>query len=435
MLFSFCSFLLIFLATTSVSHGEKSINIGVIGPMKYTHGKELWNGAVLATEEINNRGGVRLGSDLLPIKLIKVDSNEYLSVITASNAIEMLFFNNKVDFVVGGFRSEAVLAMQDIAMDHKKIFISAGAASSILTQRVAQNHARYKYYFRGGTFTDYNLARACFLQLGHVAQTMQQKLGQGKIKVAIAAERAKWVDGMIAAAKQTLPQMGIDIAGVFRPSSVSMDVSSTIKAIAKTNAPLVLTLFSSNVGISFVAQAADLNLPAVLVGINPEAQKQGFWDATDGKANYAMTMTAFAPGVEMSNQTQPFIDRYHRKFGDIPGYTAGGTYTAISCTLAPSIEQAGSLDPDILVEVIENRKYETPHGTYKFDSDSLGRQLHDVKFGADYALPLAIQWQDGKMKGVWPNDYRETPNAVPFSYRGIVDFKIPEWVIKEHKRF
>ncbi len=435
MFLSLCAFLLMFLATTSVSHGEGTINIGVIGPMKYIHGQEVWNGAVLAADEINGRGGVRIGSDLVPIKLIKVDSNEYLSVTTAVNAIEMLFFNNHVDFVVGGFRSEAVMAMQDVAMDHKKIFISAGAAASILTQRVAQNYERYKYYFRGGTFTDYNLGKACFLQLGHVAQKMGQKLGQRQIKVAIAAERAGWVDSMIVAAEKTLPLMGLELAGVFRTSSVSMDVSPTIRAIADTDAPIVLTLFSSNVGVAFAAQAADLNLPAVLVGINAEAQNKGFWDATGGKANYVITMSAFAPGVEISNQTQPFVERYQKKYRDVPGYTAGGAYTAIACTLAPSIEQSGTLDPDILVEIIEKRKYETPHGIYKYIKDKLGRHLHDIQFGADYALPVAIQWQDGEMKGVWPNDYRETPDAAPFSYRGVVDFEIPEWVIKEHKRF
>ena len=173
--------------------------------MKYPHGQELWNGAALAAEGVNSKGGVRIANETRKIKLIKIDSNEYLNVTTAVNAIEMLLFSNKVDFVVGGFRSEAVLAMQDVAMDYKKIFISAGAASSKLTRRVAQNYKRYKYYFRGGTFNEYDLGKACFLQLNHVAQHLKKQLGLRKIKVAIVAERASWVDGMITAAQKNFP--------------------------------------------------------------------------------------------------------------------------------------------------------------------------------------------------------------------------------------
>ena len=64
----------------------------------------------------------------MKIKLVQADSNEFLNVTDATNAMERLMTQDKVDFVLGGFRTEAVLAMQDIAMDHKKIFIGCGAA-------------------------------------------------------------------------------------------------------------------------------------------------------------------------------------------------------------------------------------------------------------------------------------------------------------------
>ena len=49
---------------------------------------------------------------------------------------------------MGGFRTEAVLAMQDIAMDYKKIFIGCGAAHPELCERVGKDYNRYKYWFR-----------------------------------------------------------------------------------------------------------------------------------------------------------------------------------------------------------------------------------------------------------------------------------------------
>lgn len=419
--------------TTADSFGAEFIHIGVVGAMKFDNGQEMWNGAFLAAEEINKRGGVRVGQKLMKIKLIKADTNEFINVDYAANTMELLLMQNKVHFIVGGFRSEAVLAMQDIAMDYKKIFISVGAALPELTQRVAQNYDRYKYYFRNGVFNSHYLAKACFLQLAYVAQKVKKSLGLNKIKVAIAAEEASWVDGMVAAARQNFPQMGIELAGVFNVSSMATDVMPEIKAIADSEAQIVLTLFSSNVGVAFVTQAADFKLPALQVGINVEAQKNKFWKNTGGKADYVVTTAAFCRDVEITKLTKPFIESYFQRFGEIPSYTAS-TYTAIAHTLIPAIEQAGTLQPDMLVNIIENRTYDTIQGRYAYEKDKLGRHLHDIKFGADYSILLGVQWQDGELKGIWPKNYREKPDEPPLAYGGIVDLKIPPVVIERHKR-
>jgi branched-chain amino acid transport system substrate-binding protein len=66
----------------------RTIKIGVIGPMNFVQGKGHWNGALMAAEEINARGGVQVGKEKMKIELIKADSNEFLSVTDATNAIE-----------------------------------------------------------------------------------------------------------------------------------------------------------------------------------------------------------------------------------------------------------------------------------------------------------------------------------------------------------
>ena len=424
--------LLTFLLFQSPALGADSINIGIVGAMDYKYGKETWDGALLAADEINQRGGVRVGQRRMRLKLTKANSNEFLNVQYATNTMEMLFFRNHVDFIVGGFRSEAVLAMQEVAMDYKKIFISIGAALPELCQRVAQNYDRYKYYFRGGIFNSYDLAKGCFLQLNYVADILREKLGIKTIKVAIAAEKAVWVEGMIEAAKKYLPSMGLELTGVFYSSPVATDVRTKIKAIADTESLLVLTLFSTNVGTAFVNQAADLELPAMLVGINVDAQRKDFWEATEGKANYVITTTSYAEGVEMNKLTKPFVDSFIHRFGELPTFTAE-SYSAIVNTLVPAIEQAGSLDSDMLVNIIENKEYLTPRGLWAYKKDASGRQLHELKFGAEYALVLGIQWIDGEIKGIWPKNYVETPGAQPLTYKGIVDFKIPPIILSKYR--
>ena len=99
----------------------KAIKIGVAGPMKFVAGESHWRGALMAQDEINKAGGVLLGGEKTKIELVKVDTNEILSVSDAVLAIERAA--KKVHFFVGTKRSESALAMQDVAMKHKKIFI------------------------------------------------------------------------------------------------------------------------------------------------------------------------------------------------------------------------------------------------------------------------------------------------------------------------
>ncbi|MCK9364134.1 MAG: ABC transporter substrate-binding protein [Syntrophales bacterium] len=407
----------------------RTIKIGVIGPMNFVQGKGHWNGALMGAEEINAKGGVQVGKEKMKIELVKADSNEFLSLTDATNAIERLITSDKVDFIVGGFRTEAVLAMQDIAMDYKKIFMSAGAAHPELCTRVAKDYNRYKYFFRVTPFNSSYLVRTSFAHMGFVGAILKKELQLPKVKVAIVAEKAVWVDPMIAAAQVVIPKMGMDVVGIWRPSAVATDVTAELAAIQKSGANLIFTIFSSSVGIPFARQAGELKIPAVQVGINVEAQKDGFWEATKGMGNYVFTTNTYVRDVEYNSLTKPFVEGYYSRFGEVPTYTAD-THTAIVEGLVPSIEAVGSLDADKIVAHLENREYLVPSGKVKYEKDAQGRPTHDLTWGPGYLTSLGVQWQNGKLVGVWPNKWVAAPGAPEITYKGIVPYKIPPWMKK-----
>ena len=428
-------FVIVFLFALSpwaVAFGQE-VKIGVIGPMKFVQGIGHWNGATMAADEINAKGGIQVGSKKMKIKLVQADSNEFLNVTDATNAMERLMTQDKVDFVLGGFRTEAVLAMQDIAMDHKKIFIGCGAAHNELCERVAKNYNTYKYFFRGTPYNSTFLVRAAFIHLGTVGAVLKQSLNIPKIKVAIVMEKALWADPMIPAAEATIPKMGMEIAGVWRPSPVATDVTAELSAIQRAEANIIFEIFSSSVGIPFSRQAGELKIPAFQVGINVEAQKEGFWQATQGMGNYVMTSNTYARGVEANELTRPFVEGYIKRFGEVPTYTAD-TYAAIIYGLAPSIEQAGTLDSDKVVPILEERVYKVPSGTVKYMKNAEGKPLHDLTFGPEFVTGLATQWQDGKLVGVWPNKWKMTPESPEVTYKGMVPIKIPPWMAEKYKK-
>ena len=115
----------------AVQAAEDTIKIGVIGPMKYVQGIHHLAAAEIARDEIMAAGGISVGGKQYKIRLVQADSNEIASVTDAVNAMERIIANEKVDFIVGGFRSEATLAMMEVNADYKTIFLSCGPASPI----------------------------------------------------------------------------------------------------------------------------------------------------------------------------------------------------------------------------------------------------------------------------------------------------------------
>src|SRR5688572_7740071 len=101
---------------------QNTVKIAILGPMAFVQGENHWAGAEMARDEINKAGGISVGGRKMMIELIRADTNEIASVPDATNAIERVITRDKADFLIGGFRSEAVLAMQEVAMDYKKIF-------------------------------------------------------------------------------------------------------------------------------------------------------------------------------------------------------------------------------------------------------------------------------------------------------------------------
>jgi len=399
--------------------GADEIKIGVIGPMQFTQGEGHWNGAVMAADEINAKGGVQVGDKKLLIKVMKEDSNEFVSLPDATNAAELAISRHKVNFLVGGFRTEAVLVMQDIAMDNKTIFIGCGAAHPKLCGRVKEDYDRYKYWFRVTPINSRYLVKVDFILLGMVAKIMAKELNIPKIKVAIVAEKAVWCDPIVGIAQKNLPKMGMEVVGVWRPSPVATDVTAELSAIQSSGANIIFTSFSSSVGITFAKQWGELKVPAAAVGINVEAQKDGFWAATGGKGNYTLTINTYAR-VKITDATIAFFDEYRKRFKEAPNYTAG-TYEAVHI-LADAVTKAGSLDPDKIVPELEKTDRNGSAGRLVFTD------THDVTWGANFVTSVGTQWQDGKNMCVWPVNWEG------ITYEGSVPYKIPPWVVEYYKK-
>ncbi len=389
----------------SLGAQAQTIKIAILGPMAFVQGENHWAGAEMARDEINKAGGINVGGKRMRIELVRADTNEIASVPDATNAIERVITRDKVDFLIGGFRSEAVLAMQEVAMDYKKLFLGVGAAHSKLGLNVEQNYERYKYWFRVAPTKDVDLARTLFAVMNSIGQQIRTELKTDSPKVAILAEKAVWTEALVAAAQKNLPAMKMEVVGTWQPSATATDVTAELSAIDRAGAHIVFTMLSGPVGISVGRQMGERNMKAVAWGINVEGQKEEFWQAAAGKAQFVSTLDTYSE-VEMTPKTIPFVRAFKERFKKAPTYTAA-TYDAIML-LKAVIEQEGTTNADKLVAAIEKIEHVGTGSTASWD------KRHDLNWAVGKTAGIAVQWQDGKKVPFWP------PNV-----KGMQPFKMP----------
>jgi branched-chain amino acid transport system substrate-binding protein len=391
------------------------IRIGIAGPMTFIHGEHMWKSATMAANEINAAGGVQVGSEKRPIELVSVETNEILNVPDAASAIERAISVDKVDFLLGGFRTEAVLGMQDVAADHETIFIITGSGHPQLTMRVGEDYEKYKYFFRTNPMNSSNMARATFLILHEVATVIREDLGFMQPKVAILAESAVWVDPIIAASEQQMPAMGLEIVGVWRPSANATDLSAELSAISASGAHIIFTVMSGPVGGPFARQYEELQVPAAVAGINVDSMGGKFWQTTGGLGNFVSTLNLVGR-VETSPHAIDFFDRFMDIYGEIPVYTVA-TYDALNI-LVGAIERAGTTENDAVIAELEKTDVPAIGGRVVFTDE------HDVTWGPGYVTGLGTQWQDGELKVFWPNGWEG------IKYEGTVRYELAPWVVE-----
>ncbi len=409
---------------------EKTIKIGIIGPMKFILGQQIWWASEIAAEEINEAGGINVDGVNHKIVLVQVDDNELLSVVDAVSAMERLVTREKVNIVVGGVRSEAVLAQQEVMADNKALYLSTGVGSPQTNARIAQNYDRYKYFFRAG-FSGLWTTHMGLITLEMAGNKLREEVGIKKPKVAILAEKLIWCDPLVKAFPGVAAKLGMEYLGNWRPSAMATDVRAELEAIEDSGAQIMFQLFTAPGGIAASQQWGELKVPVVPVGINVEAGRWKHWSDTNGACEY-QTFGSPYPLVEITEKTIPFVNKFFKKHNDMPMWVAQ-SYDALY-VLKDAIERASTLNNDKLINALEKTDYIGAQGRITFTPND-HKYPHEYQWIPNYLTWACEQWQDGKRVVVWPNGKPAMGDKrfEGIRYKGSGDYKLPPWVINYWK--
>lgn len=375
--------------SSEIQAAEKEFRIGISTSFKMEAGSAMINGAQIAAEEINAKGGI-LGRQ---IKLLSADTES--NPEKGITALKRLVEKDKVHILMGAGMSGVLLAQMDFLDQYNIIFMNTGASSPLIAKKVAQNYEKYKYQFRT-PFNAMALAKAvCEDEIGYFL-----KLGYKKF--AVLAEDAAWNRGLVGYLKKSIQKLGGTVTTVVTYDTNTIDFAPIFSKIASSGAEFAITLLAHTDTITLFKQWYEMKAPFRMGGFNNPGMFAEYWKRTGGACIFEVNVGMGAVlRAAITNKTIPFFDKYVKKFGSAPHGCAGLTYDGMYI-IADAARRANSIETGALIKALEETNYIGTLGRIVFD-----KKTHDPKYGLVEYIPFLItQWQEGgKFVVLWPERF------------------------------
>lgn len=392
--------LLLLAVSATAMAGKPPIKLGLTSAWDFTGGQGVKRGTLMAVRDINAAGGV-LGRKIVAVAYDNKGTSDEAKKVT-----ERLLYRDKVEAIIGFWRSELAIASQPLVMEAKKILFLTGACAPILTEgRITQDYDTYKYTFctliSGGRF------KYLFTKPIDIARD-----GLGLKKMALIAESTAFLQPLVKYVAKTYQGM---IVYQTKFSASTTDFSMEFSKAKAAGADLFYVLSSGPAGTASVKQWYDMQIPALYAGYNVEAQDASFWKITEGKCDGVTTVqVGGATGVAITPKSVPWYESYKKLYGEYPiSLMDSLAYDAV-WAWAKAVEMAGTTDSEAVVRALESDKFKYVGVSGVIEGfDKVHNPYGGAwKAGGCWGL-TPIQWQDGKRQVIFPDAYKSADMKIP----------------------
>lgn len=398
---------------------EQPIIVAVPTSLTALEGREALKCVQLAVEEINAKGGVKVGTVKRPIKIETIDLRDSSPGVPVSEALlglEKIITEKKPHaLLVGPFRSEALLAGMDVIAKYKVPLLGTIAMSPKSEDKVKKDPEKYKYCFRVCLNAKY--------LVGYLANTlgfMKKEFGYDKLFVMTQDVLWARMTGKFTS-KVAASKLGWQHVGTQAYPTGSSDFSAGLVKARTKGAQVIMPIFDMPQSGILLKQWSSMKIPAMMAGFISPMAGPGAWKTFEGKIGGLLNSCFEIGSAIPSKKYKPakrFYDAYAKKYGAPmeAGHGPAPSYDSVYI-LAEAIERAGSLDPDKLVAEIKKTDRQGVIGRIKFDE---GNQ---VTYGNDptkTAVGCVFQWtEDGKRVIILPQSIAEGKIKIPDWIKGV----------------
>jgi branched-chain amino acid transport system substrate-binding protein len=329
----------------SVTSAAQNIVIGSVYPLTggvSYDGITKLNGAKLALDEINAKGGV-LGRQLT-LQAEDGACNPAQSVASA----EKLVTQSKVIALLGAICSSATGAIAEVAMKYKIPLVTGVSTAEKLTEQ------GNPYFFRATTTTSIN-----GMSLGNAILAA----APGK-RVAFLVTSDDWGRSAAQAYGKALQSRGAEIVATEYFDRSETDFAALLTKIRSRQPEIVFATGGFQNAANVTTQARQMGMQMPIVGegaFTSEAYNKLVGPFTDNVVGILEWVSAIN-----SPANKKFVDGYQAKYKEVPTKFSVAGYQTVHL-LAQAITRAGSTDPVKLRDALRQSSYDGITGNYRFD--------------------------------------------------------------------
>jgi branched-chain amino acid transport system substrate-binding protein len=360
---------------------QKVLKLGAAVSMTGRLSKEgsyVKDGYTLWMEEVNKRGGIKVGNDVYKVEIIFYDDKG--DPETAAKLTEKLITEDKVQFLLGPYGSGITLATSAIGEKYHMLTIACEANAN-------------KIYERGFKYIVSILPPATY-GLRPIVD-MSQAVSP-KVKTAAVI----WADDLFptyigSGAMDYCKQRNIDVVyqGTY-PKDVK-DLSSILLAAKAKKPDMLLGGTYFNDCVLIVKQMKEQNFNEKILGVSVGPELPAYVKVLGNAGDYVTGFEWWTPIAKWHGAfwgtPAEFAKKMEERFGYVPSYHP--TSSAVAGTvLATAIEKAGTLDTDKVTETIKNMKITTVWGPMAWNKQGQNIEVHSS----------VVQELNGVVKVVYP---------------------------------
>jgi branched-chain amino acid transport system substrate-binding protein len=405
---------------------KDELKIGVVASMTgpaSTTGKDVWESAQLAAEEINANGGVFVSelNKKIPIKLVLGDDESTRE--GGQKVVSRMITQDNVDMLVGGFSSAVVSAHQSIVADNKVPYIITGASTPVITRRADVDTT---YMFHHAPTTDDSGGQTTLFIDDTIRPAINKKFNfsaDRPLKLAILYQDSPYGKGHQTAIKDTIARNNLKISVVAEEAFKmgESDFRTVLTSIKNSDPDVVYVAAFLNEQIPIETQARrDVGLDKIFTAVEPNDDPD-FYTGVGKYADYSIIQSRFSPYTVPKGPTeaasQKFVSDFDKKFGGFPGMMGVATYEGVYMG-AKAVENAGTLNKTQVRDAIGNLQMPQMVEAMQNQTISFSRDFRESKF--DLTMEQ-LHWnetlKETRPEIVWPASLKET------------DFELPDWFV------
>lgn len=362
---------------------QESVNVGVILPLSGPNaqfGINSRNGIQLVADEINENGGIEaLGG--AEINLIVSDATS--NPTQAATVAQRMLSQDEVVAVLGAFASSLTLAISEVT-ERRQVPLLTMSFSDQITDR------GFEWVYQIVPVGS-RLGRATFDYAVELAEANGDSLDRVAIMYEDTAYGTSQAEGLRAAAEEAGVEIVMDEA---YPLGIT-DVSPLINQLRRSDAQVVFPVSYLNDSLLIVRSMRQQGIDIPTIGgaagyIIPDF-RAGLGDLTEN-------VLSISPAAY--DQAPDFTERFREEYGYFMVHEAQ-EHAALMGVLASALEAAGSTDPRAIKEQLDTMTFDEGWASVmtggEVEFDEQGRNPN--------AVPLMVQWREGELVTVWPEEY------------------------------